>query len=123
MFSFLGWEWTQMGTTPANYFGHKNVVLRHLDDGHIPTRPIAADSPGNPIRARSPIASGAFVLIAGGDSAYFDAVATTAEAAAVLRCPDGVPVRELPDDTDDCLEEVEPRAWSSAIFVDHGQEA
>jgi len=98
MLSFLGWEWTQMGTTPANHFGHKNVVLRHLEDERIPTRPIAADSPGSPVSTGSPFARGAFVLLAGGDSAYFDAVATMAEAAAVSRCPDDVPVQELPDD-------------------------
>ena len=38
--SFLGWEWTQMGTKPSNHYGHKNVVLRDLEDGAIPTRPI-----------------------------------------------------------------------------------
>jgi hypothetical protein len=98
MFSFLGWEWTQMGTTPANHFGHKNVVLRDLDDARIPTRPIAADSPANPFRSRSPLALGALAVLAGGDSAYLDLVATMAEAAAVERCPSDVPVRELPED-------------------------
>ena len=43
--SFLGWEWTQMGSTPDNHYGHKNVVLRDLEDGAIPTRPIAAAPP------------------------------------------------------------------------------
>ena len=43
--SFLGWEWTQMGSTPDNHYGHKNVVLRGLEDGSIPTRPIAAAPP------------------------------------------------------------------------------
>ncbi len=40
--AFLGWEWTQIGDTPADHYGHKNVVLRDQDDGAVPTRPIAA---------------------------------------------------------------------------------
>ena len=42
MVAFLGWEWTQMGTTPADHYGHKNVIVRGLDDDEIPARPIAA---------------------------------------------------------------------------------
>jgi hypothetical protein len=40
--AFLGWEWTQVGTTPEQHYGHKNVVLRHTDDARIPARPVAA---------------------------------------------------------------------------------
>ena len=32
MVAYLGWEWTQVGTTPEKHYGHKNVVLQHLDD-------------------------------------------------------------------------------------------
>jgi hypothetical protein len=42
LMSFLGWEWTQIGLTPDEHFGHRNVVLRHLEAGKIPERPIAA---------------------------------------------------------------------------------
>ena len=35
---FLGWEWTQMGTTPDNHYGHKNGVMRRLDE--VPDRPV-----------------------------------------------------------------------------------
>ena len=40
--AFLGWEWTQVGITPKNHYGHKNVVLAHTDEDRIPTRPIGA---------------------------------------------------------------------------------
>jgi hypothetical protein len=40
--AFLGWEWTQAGTTPENHYGHKNVVLAHTDEDRIPPRPVAA---------------------------------------------------------------------------------
>jgi len=39
---FLGWEWTQVGTTPETHFGHKNVVLRGLGDDQITSRPISS---------------------------------------------------------------------------------
>ena len=29
---FLGWEWTQTGATAETHFGHRNVVLRDLDE-------------------------------------------------------------------------------------------
>jgi hypothetical protein len=39
---FLGWEWSQVGRTPADHYGHKNVILRELDDAKVPTRVIGA---------------------------------------------------------------------------------
>jgi hypothetical protein len=38
--AFLGWEWTQVGQTADAHYGHKNVVLRDLEDDAVPTRPI-----------------------------------------------------------------------------------
>ena len=45
--TYLGWEWSQIGTTPENHYGHKNVVLRGLADDEIPTRPIGSRPPEN----------------------------------------------------------------------------
>ena len=97
--SYLGWEWTQMGTRPENHYGHKNVVLRDLDEGRIPTRPIAAASPsGNPFALPPAMGLGALALMGGLGRPYLDAPASFREMADVDRCPDGVPVRDLPDD-------------------------
>ena len=41
---FAGWEWTQMGTSPENHYGHKNVILKNLDN--IPRVPIGAGLTG-----------------------------------------------------------------------------
>jgi hypothetical protein len=40
--TFLGWEWTQIGDTPATHYGHKNVILRETAEDRVPTRPIAS---------------------------------------------------------------------------------
>ncbi len=101
LITYLGWEWTQVGPTPELHWGHKNVVLRDLEDGSIPTRPISAGlPPGSPDVEDvlpSPFLMGLYALTTaseGGD----ELVAYTAETAAVRDCPVGVPVRELPTD-------------------------
>lgn len=40
--SFVGFEWTQVGRTPDEHYGHKNVIFRDLDDRSIAARPISA---------------------------------------------------------------------------------
>jgi hypothetical protein len=55
--SFLGWEWTQVGTTPDDHYGHKNVVMASLEEDEIPARPIAA---GATIRRVAPALPGTF---------------------------------------------------------------
>jgi len=101
LISLLGWEWTQMGTTPDNHYGHKNVILRGTGDEEIPTRPIAA-APANDdgdlfAVAPHPILVGVLALATAGDGGMAFA-RYLADTLAPPRCPDGVPVRELPDD-------------------------
>ena len=99
--SYLGWEWTQVGTTPENHYGHKNVVLRDLEDGQIPTRPISAGTPpGLPSIDETTPAPPLLGLMAlfqreggGADFARY-----MNETGSVRDCPTGVAVRELPDD-------------------------
>jgi hypothetical protein len=97
---FLGWEWTQMGSTPENHWGHKNVLLRDLEPEAIPTRPIsAAPPPGVPSpfdAARGgtlALGLGAWLLEGGHDLAAF-----LTELASTPACPAGQPVRSLPED-------------------------
>lgn len=99
--SYLGWEWTQVGTTPQNHYGHKNVIVRHLDDERIPARPISAGTPpGLPNLndgAPSRVLLGALALGAP-DTGGPEFARYMAETATVSDCPTGVPVRDLPLD-------------------------
>jgi len=99
--SFLGWEWTQVGTTPANHYGHKNVILRYLDDEHVPTRPITAGTPPGMPSVRkgmpSPFRLGLLALAdAPGGGREFARFMD--ETGSVPDCRSGVPVRDLPND-------------------------
>ncbi|MDJ0849991.1 MAG: DUF3604 domain-containing protein [Myxococcota bacterium] len=98
--SYLGWEWTQVGTTPENHYGHKNVVLRDLEDDQIPTRPITAGTPpGLPSideTTPSPPLLGLLALTQRDGGAEFARYMN--ETGSVRDCPVNVPVRELPDD-------------------------
>ena len=42
---FPGWEWTQIGTTPENHWGHRNVIFKDIQD--LPARPIGSRTPNS----------------------------------------------------------------------------
>jgi len=122
--AYLGWEWTQIGSTPDNHYGHKNVVLRDTQDDRVPVRPIAAASIPGTLAAGA--AGGAdrlqrllFSLTApGGDrQTYFDFALYSADRFAQQSCPHGVAVRALPDD---CLETAATPAELFAKLADWG---
>ena len=99
--TYLGWEWTQVGMTPKDHYGHKNVILRGLDDTEIPTRPIAAALPagidGAASTMPSPLLMGAYGLAMRKEGGL-DFANYQYELVGVQDCPTGVPVRDLPND-------------------------
>jgi hypothetical protein len=99
--AYLGWEWTQVGWTAEKHWGHKNVILRDLDDERIPARPISSGIPeGTPPVEEltpSPFVVGALALWEWNEGG--PALARyLQETAAIRNCPDDVPVRDLPLD-------------------------
>lgn len=120
--AFLGWEWSQIGSTPENHFGHKNVVLRDLDDALIPRRPIGARSFVNEALRESPPGTVqlALLTLGGRERRYQDFARFVHERLAARDCPDGVPVRDLPDD---CLEQTNTPGELFAKLDDWGHEA
>ena len=91
---FLGWEWTQMGTSPDNHYGHKNVILAGLSDEEIPTRPIAS---AGPAPGPSAMARG-FLALRYRHPRLHDLATDLTERSAIPICPQGVAVRDLPED-------------------------
>ncbi len=117
--AFLGWEWTQIGSTPDNHYGHKNVVLARTDDAHIPTRPIGAERPeSRRLIAASPLRRGVVALSQGGR--FHDFAKFQAESDAVPICAKGVPERELPAE---CIELAATPAELFAKLDDWGLES
>jgi len=127
--AYLGWEWTDVGDTPDDHYGHKNVVIAHTDESRIPARPIAAASTFE--RARSAVGdiplplTGLFAL-ASGEPRIHDLARYFAERNRLDVCPTGVDVRELPTD---CLETARTPAdlfakldqWGlDSIVIPHG---
>jgi hypothetical protein len=96
---FLGWEWTQTGATAETHFGHRNVVLRDLDEGSVPARPIAsqvAERENSPPAFLFRVASALAHVVA--PDPYPALVDRFGELASVSSCPEGVATRDLPDD-------------------------
>lgn len=102
MVAFLGWEWSQVSTDPAQHYGHKNVLFMDTADDKVPARAIAS------IRdqlAVAPMGRMAQLMMSlmdfqhrqfyWGIQGYYDEVAQTPA------CVAGVDTRDLPDD---CLE-------------------
>ncbi|MCP4035614.1 MAG: DUF3604 domain-containing protein, partial [bacterium] len=100
--TYLGWEWSHIGSTPRNHYGHKNVVLLGTDDDEIPARPIAARSVASQARlGPSTLQRLGLAAANGGRGMEFNKMIT-----AILgtpSCPENIPVRDLPSD---CRESV-----------------
>jgi hypothetical protein len=97
--TFLGWEWTQVGTSAASHYGHKNVVLRETADDRVPRRAIAA--PREEF-GKIPIGPAQRVLMPLADwenrQRYWDFFTLYEEMGAVPACEAGLDTRELPAD-------------------------
>jgi hypothetical protein len=99
--SYLGWEWTQVGALPETHWGHKNVVLRDLEDERIPARPIAAGIPMGMENANDVLPPAAFMGALGlydRGRGGLEFAGYQAELADVVDCPQDVSVRDLPLD-------------------------
>jgi len=97
--SFLGWEWTQMGTRPENHYGHKNVIVQGLGNDEVPTRPIAARPPPDAFDRQDDAIPGTLTFgllgLARPGRDGMDLIRYFQDMNAPAHCPDGVPVREL----------------------------
>ena len=93
--AFLGWEWTQEGGFGQPHYGHKNIILKDLDEDKIPARPIASPQVGF---ANMPF-SGRFALssLKAFDGRVQDLM-TYARDGETIPCPSGVDVQNLPSD-------------------------
>src|SRR5215471_1643832 len=101
---FPGWEWTQMTDEPTNYYGHKNVIFRDIEEDRLPARPISSRDPQQPL----------LLGVATPQALLWGALFDPLHASSFLRfrsylldlqeaqlCPSGVDTRKLPLD---CLE-------------------
>lgn len=100
--TFLGWEWTQVGVTPADHYGHKNVIFRETAEDRVPRRPISAldERLIGALRRRPPLWQRlSFPLLDFPNrQRYYDFGRFQRELAAIPLCPEGVDTRQLPED-------------------------
>jgi hypothetical protein len=96
--AFLGWEWTQIGFTPEDHYGNRTVVLRDLDPAHVPARPIGAAGLPTEVSPTANLLPLVLDALRAPSRAYLDATRFFREFRETPRCPEGVPVRELPKD-------------------------
>ena len=99
--AFVGWEWTQVGRTPDDHYGHENVIFRDASEDRLPLRPISAFSPGSVAALQ---ASAAFwdrirlPLSDPGRQRSLDFSVHQAELREAPLCPSNIDTRELPSE-------------------------
>jgi hypothetical protein len=128
--AFLGWEWTQVGNTPDNHYGHKNVIFRETADDRVPTRPISARAGllGQAFTQRPPLWDRIKFPIYDffNRQRYFDFGQLQDEIIATPLCPTGVDVKQLPADchetaeTPDVLFEKLSQWGVDSMVIPHG---
>jgi len=98
--AFLGWEWSQVGLTPEQHYGHKNVILRDLDDAQVPSRVIGASGPAtDALRGQFGGMPWYVPLIDFRNrQRYFNFIEFMDEVREVPACAEGVSAKDLPAD-------------------------
>jgi Protein of unknown function (DUF3604) len=97
--AFLGWEWSQVGSTPETHYGHKNVIFLETDRDLVPRRPIAAPRPEFRVAALPTFGRMLLSLRYFGQRRLFaDYQTYYEEMSSVPYCPEGVDTRILPLD-------------------------
>lgn len=130
LMAFTGFEWTQVGLTADEHYGHKNVIFRETDDEHLPARPIGAPGLGRALRQPPLQNVWALPLVPIIDfenrQRYMDVVHFVRENRALDECPTGVDTRELPLDcrematTSNLLFEKLDQWGFESIVIPHG---
>ncbi|HYB99499.1 MAG TPA: DUF3604 domain-containing protein [Candidatus Limnocylindrales bacterium] len=102
--AYLGWEWTQIGLTAEEHYGHRNVILKDLDDGKITRRPIAASAFSGQAMRDAPPWNVRYLLPHldwANRHRYYDLLKFQDETRETPVCQAGVDTKSLPDD---CME-------------------
>jgi len=98
--AFMGFEWSQMGDTPDDHYGHHNVLFRDTEKQQLPARPIGASGiAGKGLRDGQGTRGMAKMLgwLDMGNRSYYQAMNTFYdELSLVPDCQKGVPSPELP---------------------------
>lgn len=104
--AFTGWEWSQVGVTPEQHYGHKNVIFRDTAEDKLPARPIGAGGTlASAMRNAMRMGGGSDVdrwLVPvrdfGRRQRYLDLQEFQRESRRVGDCAGGVSTRDLPRD-------------------------
>jgi hypothetical protein len=104
--AFLGWEWTQVGQTGDKHYGHKNVVLRNLEEDKVPARVIDSGGFAKATLGNIPLGMrvGPVLFDFAERQRYYDFDEFAREVAETPRCPAGVDTRQLPPDCSESAE-------------------
>jgi hypothetical protein len=99
----LGWEWTQKSINKSNHYGHKNIILRSIENDSIPLRPIGAEGKFFESLLRMPVSTmlGASLYDFKNRQNYFNLRYRKLITDNLNQCSSDKPVRDLPDD---CIE-------------------
>jgi hypothetical protein len=125
--AFVGYEWTQAGSTPETHFGHKNVIFPGLRDDELPARPITSLPDGSMQRAAPRWLLRALQgvgLVGLGE--YADFLWLIERMTQVPDCQAGVDSRELPPDcrenagTPELLFEKLAQQGLESLVIPHG---
>jgi hypothetical protein len=95
---FLGWEWSQMGRTPEEHYGHKNVIFNGLHNNEVPARPIGAAGMATDALRAGVIRMSPLIALADfpNRQRYYNFIEFMREIRGVPSCPAGVNSRDLP---------------------------